>query len=149
MERAASAAPRLADVVRRAGYGAGKSVGHAVHAAAAGKFARGDRAAGKQSIPTPAAEVRARGGLRLSLQQPGRKRKDRRMVGAAGRGSLLSTDSSRIVTVLICSGVVWLAFQPGEEQWQRLLDLNRRLMKFSRVSIFRASECWLPASRPD
>src|SRR5208283_1998279 len=101
MERAASAAPRLADVVRRAGHGAGKSVGHAVHAATAGKFARGNRAAGEQSIPAPAAEVCASGGLRLSLQQPRRKRKDRRMVGEAGRGSLLSTDCSRILTVLI------------------------------------------------
>src|SRR5271156_4023455 len=113
MERAASAAPRLADVVTRAGPGAGKSVGHAVHAAPAGKFARGDRAAGEQSIPAPAAEVCARSGLRLSLQQPRRKRKDRRMVGAADRGSLLSTDSSRILTVLICSGVVWLVFSTG------------------------------------
>src|ERR1700722_2118593 len=99
MERSASAAARLADVVCRPGLGVGESLVLAVHAAVAGKFAGGDCAAREQSVSSRAAALREGVALRLSLFHPGRKKSHRGMVGAAARRNLSSRSSSQVMIV--------------------------------------------------
>src|SRR5271154_6379323 len=98
VELSASATPRLADVVCGVGNVVGQSVVLAVPATVAGKFARGDRVARNESVSQKAATLCAGLALRLSLLNSGGEKGDRRMVGAAAGGNLLSVGRSRLVS---------------------------------------------------
>src|SRR5579863_7900977 len=101
MDRATSAAPRLADVVCRAGHRLGQSLVLAVPPPTARKFAGSDCLARNQSLSAQAASLRKGVALRLSLFHPRRKKGDRRMVGPRAPRNLFPRSSPQMIGAIV------------------------------------------------